>query len=174
MNILKPVMRCVFISTLIISHTTLANSSIYKKVNTDGTVVYSDRYFPGAQLVSIDASTLVIPSSKPLTTPSLTTNNPQQRHSITISTPAKDKHTFRDNNGNISLVVSLEPNTGGYFELHLNQKVYQSPTGVFNLENLDRGEYEYSFKFIDKTGKVIASTPVRYFYLHRASVLFNR
>jgi len=38
---------------------------------------------------------------------------------------------------------------------------------------MERGAYEYSVKFINNSGKLIASSEARRVYLHQASALIN-
>jgi hypothetical protein len=93
-------------------------------------------------------------------------------YAITILSPQPEA-TIRNNLGEISIGASIEPRVGGFFQLHINDQVHESATGMFKLNNMERGSYKYSVKFINNSGKVIASSASRNVFLHQASALIN-
>ncbi len=150
-----------------------ADTVMYKKVNEDGTITYSDTPFPGAKKVILKEPSSVIPSSPPKSVPVI----PQpvvkkKKHKLSILSPANES-TVRDNSGNFRIITKLEPSIGGIYTLDMNGVTYESSTGVFDLKNMDRGEYTFKVTFSNKSGKVIASSPQSTLFLQRASVLFN-
>ncbi|MGQ8366231.1 DUF4124 domain-containing protein [Glaciecola sp. 1036] len=145
---------------------------VYKTVHADGTVTFSDKPSPGAIEVILGDSTTVIPSSPvPKIEPDVAVKKKQ--FNLTIVSP-KQEATLRDNSGNFSIQAQLKPSIGGMYNLTINGQSFQSPSGVFQLENMDRGEYSYKVDFTDNSGKIIASSEQRTLFLHRASVLIPR
>lgn len=151
------------------------DKKIYKTVHSDGTVSYSDQASEGAIEVNLNTNTTTIEA---LQTPSATPPPPspamkkRMEYHVSVLSPSKDA-TIRNNLGEINIVAQLEPATGGFFELIINDSKYQSATGIFALSNMDRGSYQYLINFVDNSGKVIASSESRTLHLHKASVLIN-
>jgi len=157
-----------------ISYAALINSGVvYKTVHEDGTITYSDQASPGAVKVVLDVPTSTIKSNvQPTNMPVQTTTKQKVNYVVSILSPQQEA-TIRNNLGEISIGASIEPKVGGFFQLHINAQVHESATGMFRLDNMDRGTYQYSVKFIDNSGKVIASSEERKLYLHQASALIN-
>ncbi|GLR72517.1 DUF4124 domain-containing protein [Agaribacter marinus] len=148
-------------------------AKVYKTVHEDGTVTYSDTPSAGAIEVEIKSTITTIPAS-PLKPPKTSLQNTIKKKSYQLSVlQPNDEQTIRSNSGDITIAAALEPKLAGLFTLSLSGTDYQSPTGMFALKNVDRGEHTYQIHFTDNTGKVIASTPPRKLYLHRTS-LINR
>jgi hypothetical protein len=148
---------------------------IYKTVHKDGTITYSDQASPGAIEVTLNVNTNTMQSI------AATQNTPQTQsqiqvkqksYKLNILSPEIDA-TVRNNAGNLSIAANLEPSLAGFYQLHINSQIIDSGTGVFKLENMDRGSYQYQVKFIGNSGKVIASSELRSLHLHRASILIN-
>jgi len=160
-----------FLASLCAFYSFAQNTTIYKTVHKDGTVTYSDQPSPGAVEVSLDVNTNTMQSNAPkiLIQPQVTQKSEYQ---LDIVSPENDA-TVRNNMGNIDIAASLQPTHAGLFQLTINGQTLQSPTGVFKLENMDRGSYQYQVEFIGNSGKVIASSETRSLHLHRASALIN-
>jgi hypothetical protein len=149
------------------------NGKVYKTIHTDGSVTYSDQASPGATEVVLSVPTSTFESSAKTTAPTMQRKQkPQINHSVNILSPQAEE-TIRSNAGEISIHATIEPKLGGFFQLHINDQIHESATGMFRLTNMDRGTYQYIVKFIDNTGKVIASSESRNVYLHQASALIN-
>ncbi|MFC3123336.1 DUF4124 domain-containing protein [Agaribacter flavus] len=147
----------------------LANAKIYKIVNADGSITYSDKPIPGAIEVKLKSNATTIPAQTihPIQEkPSIK----KKSYRLSVSKPS-DGATIRNNLGKVSITASLEPQISGMYNLLMGDKTYRSPTGQFQLDNVDRGEHSYQITFTDNTGKVIASTSPRVLYLHRTSII---
>lgn len=155
------------------SHVSQAQT-IYKTVHPDGTVTYSDSPSKGAIEVTLDVTTNTIKSANiPKAAIPQTTKKTKANYQLSILSPQPEA-TIRNNLGRVNIAAAIEPRVNGVFQLHINDDVIDSPTGVFSLKNMHRGSYQYTVKFIDTSGKVIASTPSRNLYLHKASALINQ
>lgn len=148
------------------------NTTIYKTTHKDGTVTYSDQPSPGAVQVSLDVNTNTMQSNAPKMVILPQVTQKKREYQLNIVSPENDA-TVRNNMGNIDIAASLQPSHAGLFQLTINGQKLQSPTGVFKLENMDRGSYQYQVEFIGNSGKVIASSETRSLHLHRASALIN-
>lgn len=154
--------------------------TVYRWVDKNGTVHYSDKKVAGAEKVSIQVS----PSHKVPVTPVTTTakNKPagkpvaeqsKTQYRTSITSPVHDS-TLYDNNGNISVSVDVKPEFGDGQTLQLlidgtpvGEK-HQSPTLL--VTNIDRGSHNLQVQLIDKNGKIIASSEIITVHLRRASV----
>lgn len=161
--------------------TTVANSApLYKVVNENGSVTYTDTYQPDAKEVDLTSiNSAVMPA---IPTPS----NQQKRmikefpvYELTFISP-EDKQTIRNNLGIMTISASLRSaanltaTPSGKFQLIIDGKPEQSnAVPTFTVKNLDRGEHSVQIKLIHQTGKILASTETRVFYLKQASRLIN-
>lgn len=154
-----------------------AASTLYKVVNEDGSITYTDIPAPGAEPVDLSKVNSAV-------MPSLTTNkqtNPQVKptqkptieYQLSLISPTQEQ-TVRDNLGNLTVRAKLSPQSAGMFQLVLDGEVVQTqPQPVFELTNLNRGEHTIQVHFLQNRGKILASTPSTVFYLRRASALIN-
>lgn len=157
-----------------ISHAAYVSSgTVYKTVHKDGTVTYSDQPSVDAVAVELDVPTSTIQSNvQAIQSQPQMTATPKVNYKLNILSPGPDA-TIRNNVGELSIGVALEPRVGGFFQLHINDEIHESATGMFRLSNMNRGTYQYTVKFIDNSGKLIASSDTRNVYLHQASALIN-
>ncbi len=149
------------------------SKKIYKVVNEDGTITFSDRPLPGSEELEITVPTSNVRTNVP-TPPALNVyqKNDKTEYKIEILSPEKDA-TIRSNTGEVNIVASIKPNRAGLYQLSLNGQTVESPTGKFYIKKLPRGAYTYNINFLDNSGKVIASSETRNLYLHQASALIN-
>lgn len=164
----------VVLSVSALTQATYLNSgTLYKTVHKDGTVTFSDQPSPGAIEVQLDVPTSTIQSTPPVNNIQTSSNKAQNlEYTVSILNP-KPEATIRNNMGELSIGATIEPATGGFFQLQINSEIHESATGIFKLYNMNRGTYEYTVKFINNSGKVIASSEPRKLYLHQASALMN-
>ena len=148
--------------------------TIYKVVNKDGTVTYTDRPVEGAQAIDVKTQNLVsMPSAvkAPAKPVRKTTQKPLPAFELSMVTPT-DGQTIRNNNGTLQVAGNLTPAGNGAFQLFMDETLVDTqPAPVFSLQNVDRGEHKLQIKFLHNSGKVLATTPVHTVYLHRASAL---
>lgn len=146
---------------------------IYKTVNADGSVTYSDQPSEGAEIIQLNVPTNTMQSNPNSTAPQALVQPKQATvHKLKVVSPQAEA-TIRSNTGEMSITATLDPASSGIYQLVINGKVHESPNGVFRLTEIYRGAYQYTIKFIDNSGKVIALTEPRNFYMHQASVLIN-
>lgn len=151
------------------------SAAVYKWVDEDGKVHYSDSPKAGAEKVvpkKHSNITLVAPST-PVTPAEALPEAP--KYQIGFQSPEQNA-TVRNNNGQLELSISVEPQLASRHrvQLLLDNKVVRTlgGGGNFALDNLDRGEHQLQAQVIDNHGKVLASSPTRTVFLHRHSQLF--
>ena len=155
------------------------SAAVYKSVDAEGNVVYTDE--PGADAKPVDLpplSTVPAPKYDPDLLKSITSDDKAEAYkSITIVSPIADE-TLRDNTGAVSVSVSSEPvlnkAAGHRFKYYLDGKAPDEPTASDRTSfiNVDRGAHDVAVAVVDVSGKeLIKSNSVR-FYLHRQSVNF--
>jgi len=154
-----------------------AHAEIYKSINADGEVVYSDTATQGAETVKMPALPTYTPPPAPSFTP---VRQIQQKtdfyKSFVIVSPANEE-TIRNNLGILNidakLVPALQVGLKHRVQFFLNGEPYGKPVGKTSLtvSNLDRGDYTLSAAVVDAGGKVLISTGDVVLYMKRHSIL---
>lgn len=176
-------MRILFyILSLFILTTTTVAATIYKSVDENGNVVFTDKPGGKAEKVVPPEST-IIKSTPTKTTQNQSSNTSKQNSIVTsyqnirIANPSNDM-SIRENNGNVTVTMEITPpldiTSGHKIALFLDGKqggTTQSLTFVFN--NLDRGTHELRAAIIDRKGKILKQSNSITFYLHRFSILHH-
>lgn len=154
----------------------LAMAGVYKWVDADGTVHYSDTPREGAEEIHVAPPQTYTPAPMPRFSPRPETPAPVPAYTRFELTAPADDATVRDNTGAISVSFALEPalmvEQGHRLVVLLDGQagVPTQQTSV-TLENVDRGTHTLQGQIIDADGKVLISTPSIKVHLHRQSVL---
>lgn len=148
---------------------------LYKVIQEDGSVIYTDMPTANAEPIDLSsANSAVMPAYQGKVAVDPQPQKVQKasiNHQLIINYPT-EQQTIRSNSGELSVVASIEPKTSGIAQLYLDGKLLiQQASLSFNLRNIDRGEHKISIKLVSQSGKLIASSQDRVFYLHKASVL---
>ncbi|WP_100656054.1 DUF4124 domain-containing protein [Alteromonas flava] len=161
------------ILTAVLSFSSLAQT-VYKVVAADGTVTYTDQPVPGSTPVRLNKVNTSAPLAKPSpASPAKPAQDSQIDYQLKITTP-EDKATLRDNNGQLSIAAQLTPTTPGIYQLMFDgNMVGESPSGLFELSGVVRGQHRFKVQFVDNKGKVLASSPSQTLFMHQASALIN-
>ncbi len=163
----------ILVGTLVLATPALAGK-IYKTINEDGTITYSDTPSPGAIEVDFASNTTTVVQNPTVKTKTnkVITQKPQVQYNLSILAPSPEA-TIRNTTGNVSISADLSPRAAGHYELSLHDKKLRSSSGSFLIKDLPRGEYSYQINFVATSGKVIASSEVRRFFIHKPSVLIK-
>ena len=157
------------------------NAAMYKWLDENGEVVYSDEPpHEGAEEI-IPPNITTTPAIKYIPTPKPVS---EQKAVIVytdlrITSPASDEH-IRDNEGNIAVSIAITPalhtGEGHYLSLKVNgQTVVPKLTSLATtISNADRGENVISVTVHDKTGNPLKSSDSITVHLHRQSILHNQ
>ena len=156
-----------------------AHAEVYKSINADGEVVYSDRPTQGAERVKMPP----LPSYTPQPVRTLTRSAPAveqqlQYESFTISSPASDA-TIRNNLGTVEIDTRLSPalmiSLGHRIQFYLDGVAYGTllDSTTLTLSNVERGEHRLSASVMDAAGTVLISTAEVTVHVKRASKLLT-
>jgi hypothetical protein len=152
-------------------------ADVYKSVDENGEVIFSDQPTPNAQRMKLPE----LPTYKALPVPGLS-SSPKTApvaspyDSLKIVAPENDA-TIRDNQGVVRVEVALEPplmsKQGHKIQFYLNGEPHGIPVGTMSISfsNLDRGTYTLSTSVVDASGAVLMTSDPVVFHLHRESVL---
>ncbi len=155
-------------------------ADVYKTINADGEVVFSDRPGQGAERVELPGLTTYKPPPVTKRTPrsaaTAAGDDAGQYSSLKVSSP-EDEATIWDNEGIISLSLEIDPelqtDTGHRIQYYLDGK----PDGeaetslTYTYRDVDRGTHTVSAAVVDVEGNaLISSSPVTV-HLHKASIL---
>lgn len=167
--------RTLALVLLAVVSVTAAHAKVYTWIDENGVLHYSDKPVKGVQAkrVATEAGN-VVPR---LNDGVMHTAAPPRKATgfeVAIKSPANEA-TVRDNQGILNIVgsVSPTPKGSGYsYRLRMDGRVLgdASDEPNFDLMNVNRGAHKLKIEMLDKTGKVIASSPVKIVYLHRQSV----
>jgi len=166
------------IPVLLILLAASVQADVYKSVNENGEIIYSDQPTPNSQRIKLpELPTYKAPpvpgfSSTQKTEPKVV--NPYK--SIKILDPENDA-TIRDNQGVVRVQVALDPplmtKQGHKIQFYLNGEPHGMPVGTTSISfsNLDRGTYTLSTSVMNTEGVVLMSSSPVVFHLHRESML---
>ncbi|MGH1372229.1 MAG: DUF4124 domain-containing protein [Cellvibrionaceae bacterium] len=152
---------------------TLAGAEVYKSIDEDGKVIYTDNP-RGAQaaekvdLPSINRQPAIhVPPVEKTEKPDII------RHSIAIVAPA-DGSQIPTGQANVQVLASVQPFFDARHRIRFihNGKTAEKPSKSprILLSSIHRGEHQVSAQIINKNGKVIASSKSVTFYVQRHSV----
>lgn len=154
----------------------LAAAGVYKWVDPDGTVHYSDKPQQGAEEVHVAPPQSYTPAPLPTFTPRPEPPKaPAVYRQFSITSPEPDA-SFWDNTGALAVSFSLEPalqTERGHKLVVLLDGQAQAPVAGTSttLENVERGSHTLQGQITDATGTVLISSPSITVHLHRQSVL---
>ncbi|GBE09953.1 hypothetical protein BMS3Bbin12_02080 [bacterium BMS3Bbin12] len=169
--------RIAFLLVLVAAPALAAATTVYRWVEPDGTVVFSDQPHHGARKMIIPPANVYEPGKLPNPGPAASTMQGAAPYRVLrISTPAPDA-TVRRNNGDVTVRMEVKPplrtDRGQVIALVLDgkrlAKRYRAPQAV--LRNVDRGTHTLQAQIVDGAGKVLMSSPSVTFHLMRYSRL---
>jgi hypothetical protein len=145
---------------------------IFVTKDANGVMVFSDSPQPGAEEINLTSRPNIMASTDP-TLPPRKPAEPEP-FKITITQP-ENNGTVRDNTGSVYVSGRITPmfQRGLQVRLVVDGTPLSEPQNkaTFILRDIDRGEHTLQMELFDQSGKLIATSPVTTFYLHRASVI---
>jgi len=161
-----------------IIHSTAALAKMYKWVDADGNISYSDQPpFKGAEQLEPPAISTTPAVNVPKKAAKAEDDEDEKTTKYSffkIMSPENDA-TIRDNNGNFSLSMSSRPAidtaAGHYISILIDGKVaVKKSSTTASLSNIDRGTHKISAQIKSRDNKVIRSTPIVTVHLYRQIV----
>jgi hypothetical protein len=158
---------------------TKAMAEVYKRVNPDGSVEFSD--VPdkkGEKPIAIEPSSSYSPPKQPLTlsAPKGTGKKVFAGYDSLNITQPEDGATIRDNTGNLTVSVTSSPalqDSDSYVLLMDGSKVGEGRNGTFKLNNLPRGSHTLTVQIQDGEGSNLIQSGAVTFNLKRFSKLLK-
>lgn len=179
-------MRTIFLSVLLL-FTASADAALYKWLDQNGEVVYSDEPpYEGAEPLNPPSITTTPPvkyKPKPVAKPkpeAVQKSAPTNTYTeLRIDSP-KDDEAIRDNVGNLTVTLVVTPaldvEAGDTISILIDGKVartdLQATTASF--ENIDRGTHQLQANIVNADGTVIKSSASISFHMLRYSQLFKK
>ncbi|ABZ74919.1 conserved hypothetical protein [Shewanella halifaxensis HAW-EB4] len=164
------------LALLLLLVATLAHATVYKWVDEEGKVHFSDEPVKNAEVVELKENTqnnIKLPEVTVIPSYLKAPEAAQPSYKMSIASPS-EQESIRSNDGNITIITNITPKIADahQFALYMdgNQIGNKQTIGIFKLSNIDRGEHRFVVKVLDQNGKRIASTPVRTIFLHRTSI----
>lgn len=147
--------------------TDLHASQVYKSVDKNGRIVYSDKPSKGAKLHKL-RKTPTIPAAE---VKARFSDAPKEQEKLAkpevkILYPKNQSHILVEQSGKIRIQVSMNQPLLEDFKIALyrnGEKLAQGVDTVFWLTNQDRGEHKYTVKLLDPEGKEVSSDSITLF-----------
>lgn len=156
----------------------VAQAEVYKSINADGEVVYSDTRSKGSEVMNMpDLPTYspppVIPSSA---SPSEEAAVETEVYQDLVFLKPVDGSTVRDNQGVINAELKLTPALHNKLkhrvQFFLDGEAYGKPGYSLRstMNNVDRGEHTLTASVLDANGDTLISAAPVIVYLHRMTI----
>lgn len=163
-----------FLLTCLVMVCTMAQATVYKWVDENGNVHYSDEPTKNAEVVELKENThnkIIIPRAISSSSASDNQGEDAIEYKVSITSPSEED-TIRDNDGKISISARITPEApkSALYTLYMDgNKIGDAQrSSIFQLEDINRGEHRFVVKMITQVGKVLASSSPRTVFLHRA------
>lgn len=158
---------------LILLVSPLIHATVYKWVDQDGKVHFSDQPVKNAEVVEFNKNTenqVKLPPPQSQSERNLSPAADKINYSMRITSPTEEE-TIRSNEGHIAIALQIEPELAPSHLLVLfmdgKQQGEAQQSGLFQVSNVDRGEHTFVIKALAQDGKLLASTLPRKIFLHR-------
>jgi hypothetical protein len=153
-----------------------AQDRVYKRVNPDGSVEYSDRPLEDAEVIKVPkGSTFTMPAASPARrTPPRppSADDVAGYESLEITSPKNDE-AIRSNDGRVTALAKSDPTLleGHRFRWSMDGTILprKLKDPILLMKEVDRGTHSLEVAIIDGEGKVVISSQKITFHLLRAS-----
>ncbi len=150
-----------------------APADIYRSVDENGNIVFSDTPSEGAEKIDVEeAQTVESPRTKPFKYEPPESEPAPPYKQVAIISPENDK-SVRANSGDISVKIAVNPALRLNHQLEVLMDGNQVASGramSVDLENVARGTHTLQARVIARNGKTIMSSEPVTFHLLRHSV----
>lgn len=174
----RPTLPSLFLLPLL-AYGGLTQAEIYRWVNDNGDVEYSDQYREGAEKVKVaPVTTVQMPKPSDIPPPAASAEPEKERaiyQQLSFTFPEAES-AFHSGNGNISVMFESKPNLrpGHSYRVRLDGQVAGiTEATTLELQNVDRGTHTLVLEVIDSSSLLQSSEPLT-FTLHRPTVPNNQ
>ncbi len=154
-----------------------AHAGVYKWVDADGNITYSDRPQPGAEEVDVGSVQTYEAPSLPAPGPSSVEKAVVPSYEVFAVVTPTDDETLRDNGGTVPVSLKISPGLGPDHSISIfmdgKDLGGDGRTTSLTLEDVDRGSHTIYAAVLDGDGKQVARTDPVTFHLHRTSRLIK-
>ena len=168
-----------YFALLLLFFTTLLSAeTVYKSVDKNGNIIFTDQPVEGAEKIEIrEAQSVEIPEARSIKlSPPDSVIEKKEYNDISIISPLHDS-TIHDNNGSVSIDAELSPDlfTGDKIVFYLDgMQVAEGESLQHVLNNIDRGSHTINVAVVNSENREIKRSDDVVFHLRRASKLFNQ
>ena len=154
---------------ILLSAPVLAEKTVYKKTNPDGSVVFTDKNSTDSEEVKIRKPTTYQPPRLPSLSLPRKKLSPTFNYVLTISQPTND-HIIT-NQTDVTVAISLQPalsrGYGHQIRYQLGGKSIISQNLSENFKDVSRGTHTVMVSIIDKNGEIISSAASKTIHMKR-------
>ena len=160
-----------------------AVAEVFKTINPDGSISYSDVQTDNAEAVTLPELTPVpavkLPKKKVANATEKDKKKALPYKSFSLNSP-KDQATIFSNTGSVNLSLAIKPSLQTKFKhsisASLDGKTVKNnlTSASFQLNNLDRGKHTISAQILDADKKVLKSSKTITVYIKQHSSLHNQ
>ncbi|KMT64568.1 DUF4124 domain-containing protein [Catenovulum maritimum] len=152
----------------------LSAENVYMYRDSNGVLIFTDQpKDERAKQISVKAKISSFPKYQSKTQTKAVATDSNITPKIKVLQP-KSQATIRDNQGNLSIAISLSPVPEYEYniELLLDGVRINTPTKklIHHINNVYRGEHELKVNLLDNSGKLLASSEPVTFYMHRTTI----
>ena len=161
-----------FITMLCLIFSLALTAEVYRSVDKNGNLVFTDQPSPDAELIELDElQTIEAPStgSFEYTPPP---EKPAPKYSAVIITSPQNDVAIRDNAGNVTVNIATQPYLRSSDELVLfmdGKEIILGKSTAKAFTALDRGTHQLRAVIRDANGRILQSSPSVIFHLQRQS-----
>ncbi|MEX2475475.1 DUF4124 domain-containing protein [Marinobacter sp.] len=161
----------------LIFSTPLAQAEVYRNVDAQGNVTFSDEPSDGAEEVRVKpVTTVTLPKPEDVEEPERLLKRVEEEgaayDSVSILSPDNDE-AFHSGSGDVAFRVTSEPTLqdGHRYEVTLDgQPVGQTESDTVTVRNVFRGSHDAGVNIVDQNGVQVKSGDTISFTVHRPSV----
>ena len=165
---------------LVIFVTLGVQADIYRSIDRDGNVTFTDEPDTKAELIELEESmtyealpiAVAVPTEN-ATLPSEAAKKP--KYKISIMSPEKNQSIW-EGSGVLTATVSVQPELNAdradQLQFKLDGKAVSGPQSELSyaFENIERGSHILAVSVVDKNGKVLKTSKSILFHMQRASI----
>jgi hypothetical protein len=142
---------------------------VWRWVDGNGVVHYSDRQVPGATLVDVNVQAVDIPTSRAPRSSSRRQSQSASYDSIAIATPKNDEAIW-GSGGKLTVSISLQPGLQGSdsVRVELDGQVISQPNSRqlnYTLNDVERGTHTLSASVVTTKGEVLLTSEPSIFHM---------
>ncbi len=160
----------------LLSLTGAAYADVYRQVDAQGNVTFSDEPSSGAKTIKVKpVTTIKLPKLEDLEEEKQAEPQPEKSfyQAVAFAAP-QNNQAFHSGNGNVEFQLFSEPalRNGHQYEVTIDgQPVGQSSSNTIMVQNMDRGTHQAGINIIDQNGVQVTSGTGISFTVHRPSRL---